>query len=65
MTFSLTEFNLKKKIYSIWAFHIDDHSESSSTYDMIIGYGRDLRRELSIIMTSRTRKSLGLLILFQ
>jgi hypothetical protein len=31
-----------------WAFHVDDRSESSSTYDMIIG--RDLLGELGIIM---------------
>jgi hypothetical protein len=35
VTFSLPEFNLKKQIS--WAFHVDDCSESSSTYDMIIG----------------------------
>jgi hypothetical protein len=28
------EFNLKKQIS--WAFHVDDRSESSSTYDMIL-----------------------------
>jgi hypothetical protein len=33
--FSLPEFNLNKQIS--WAFHVDDRSESSSTYDMIIG----------------------------
>jgi hypothetical protein len=31
---SLPEFNLKKQIS--WAFNVDDRSESSSTYDMII-----------------------------
>jgi hypothetical protein len=41
VTFSLPEFNLKKQIS--WAFHIDDRSESSSTYDMIMG--RDLLGE--------------------
>jgi hypothetical protein len=50
VTFSLTEFNLKKQIYSSWAFHVNDHSDSSSTYDMIIGQGRDLLEELGIIM---------------
>jgi hypothetical protein len=35
--FSLPEFNLKKQMCSSWAFHVDDRSESSSTYDMIIG----------------------------
>jgi hypothetical protein len=35
MTFSLPEFNLKKQIS--WVFHVDDRSESSSTYNMIIG----------------------------
>jgi hypothetical protein len=48
MTFSLPEFNLKKQICSSWTFHIDDHSESSRTYDMIMG--RDLLGELGIIM---------------
>jgi hypothetical protein len=33
----LPEFNLKKQIYSSWAFHINDRSESSIAYDMIIG----------------------------
>jgi hypothetical protein len=28
--------------YSTLAFHVDDHSESSSTYNMIIGQARDL-----------------------
>jgi hypothetical protein len=37
VTISHPEFNLKKQIYSSWAFHVDDRSESSSTYDMIIG----------------------------
>jgi hypothetical protein len=36
VTFSLPEFNLKKQMRSSWAFHVDDRSESSSTYDMII-----------------------------
>jgi hypothetical protein len=45
-TFSLPEFNLKKQIS--WAFHVDDRSESSSTYDMIMC--RDLLGELGIIM---------------
>jgi hypothetical protein len=35
VTFSLPVFNLKKQISG--AFHVDDRSESSSTYDMIIG----------------------------
>jgi hypothetical protein len=35
VTFSLSEFNLKKQIS--WACHMDDRSKSSSTYDMIIG----------------------------
>jgi hypothetical protein len=48
VTFSLPEFNLKKQMCSSWAFHVDDRSESSSTYDMIIG--RDLLGELGIIM---------------
>jgi hypothetical protein len=33
---------------SSWAFHVDDRSESSSTYDIILG--RDLLGELGIIM---------------
>jgi hypothetical protein len=37
VTFSPPEFNLKKQMRSSWAFHVDDRSESSSTYDMIIG----------------------------
>jgi hypothetical protein len=37
VTFSLQEFNLKKQMCASWAFHVDDRSESSSTYDMIIG----------------------------
>jgi hypothetical protein len=35
VAFSIPEFNLKKHIS--WAFHVDDRSESSITYDMIIG----------------------------
>jgi Aspartyl protease len=46
VTFSLPEFNLKKQIS--WVFHVDDRSESSSTYDMIIG--QDLLGELGIIL---------------
>jgi hypothetical protein len=48
VTFSLPEFNLKKQIS--WEFHVDDRSESSSTYDMIIG--RDLLGESGIIINS-------------
>jgi hypothetical protein len=36
VTFSLPEFNLKKQMFTSLAFHVDDRSESSSTYDMII-----------------------------
>jgi hypothetical protein len=25
----------QEKMYTSWAFHVDEHSESSSTYDMI------------------------------
>jgi hypothetical protein len=32
------------------SIYVDDRSESSSTYDMIIGQGRDLLGELGIIM---------------
>jgi hypothetical protein len=39
MIFSLPEYNLKKQMCSSWEFHVDDRSESSSTYDMIIGNG--------------------------
>jgi hypothetical protein len=48
VTFSPPEFNLKKQMCSSWAFDVDDRSESSSTYNMIIG--RDLLGELVIIM---------------
>jgi hypothetical protein len=47
-TFSLPEFNLKKQMCTSWAFHVDDCSESSSTYDIIMG--QDLLGELGIIM---------------
>jgi hypothetical protein len=36
VTFSLPEFNLKNQMCSSWAFHVDDRSESSSTYDITI-----------------------------
>jgi hypothetical protein len=36
VTFSLPEFNLKKQMCTSWAFHVDDRSESSNTYDMIM-----------------------------
>jgi hypothetical protein len=36
VTFSLPEFNLKKQMFAAWEFHVDERSESSSTYDMII-----------------------------
>jgi hypothetical protein len=38
VTFSLPGFILKKQMCSSWAFDVDDRSESSSTYDMIIGH---------------------------
>jgi hypothetical protein len=44
----IPEINLKKQMCSSWAFDVDDRSESSSTYNMIIG--RDLLGELGIIM---------------
>jgi hypothetical protein len=50
VTFSLPEFNLKKQMCTSWAFQVDDRSESSSTYVMIIGQGRDLLGELGILM---------------
>jgi hypothetical protein len=34
VAFPLPEFNLKKQMYSSWSFHVDDRSESSSTYDI-------------------------------
>jgi hypothetical protein len=37
-------------IYYAWAFRVDDRSESSSTYDVIIGKGRNFLGELGIIM---------------
>jgi hypothetical protein len=39
MVFSLTEFNLKKQMWSSCELHVDDRSDSSSTHDMIIGNG--------------------------
>jgi hypothetical protein len=48
VTFSLPELNLKKQICSSWAFHVDDRSDSSSTYDMIMS--QDLLGESGIIM---------------
>jgi xylose isomerase len=48
VTFSLPEFNLKKQIYLSLEFHMKNRSESSSTYDMIMG--RDILGELGIIM---------------
>jgi hypothetical protein len=50
VTFSLPEFNLKKQMFSSWAFHVDDLSESSSIYDTIIIKGRDLLGQSNIIM---------------
>jgi hypothetical protein len=35
---------------SSWEFHVNERSESSSTYDMIIVHGRDLIGQLGIIM---------------
>jgi hypothetical protein len=46
VTFSLSEFNLKKQIS--WVFHVDDLSESSSTYGMTIG--QDFLGELDILL---------------
>jgi hypothetical protein len=50
VTFSLPEFNVKKQLCSPWTFHVDDRSESSSTYDTIIYQKRGLPGELGIIM---------------
>jgi hypothetical protein len=49
VTFSLTDFNLKKNCSS-WAFHVDEDSESSSTYDMIIGNVARILGALGIII---------------
>jgi hypothetical protein len=46
----IPEFKLKKQMCSSWSFHVDDNSESSSTYDMIMGINRDFLGELGIIM---------------
>jgi hypothetical protein len=35
--FSVPDFDLKKQMCSCWAFHVDERSESSSKYDMMIG----------------------------
>jgi hypothetical protein len=35
---------------SSWAFHVNDRPESSSTFDIIIGQGRDLLGELGKII---------------
>jgi hypothetical protein len=48
VTFSPQDFNLKKQLCSSWAFHVDDRSESSSTYNMFMS--GDLLGELGIIM---------------
>jgi hypothetical protein len=53
VTFSLPEFNLKKQMCTSCAFHVDDRSESSSTYDMIMG--QDLLGESGIIMNFNAR----------
>jgi hypothetical protein len=45
---SPTLFNHKKQMCFSWAFHVDDRSESSSTYDGIMGL--DLLGESGIIM---------------
>jgi hypothetical protein len=50
VTFSLPEFNVKKRVYKSWAFHEDDRSESSSTYNMIMGQRRELLVGIGIIM---------------
>jgi hypothetical protein len=51
VTFSLPDFNLKTQIcYYYREFHVGNRSESSRTYDMIIGQGRDFLGELDIIM---------------
>jgi hypothetical protein len=37
VTISLRDFNLKEQMRSSWAFHVDDRSDLSITYAMIIG----------------------------
>jgi hypothetical protein len=54
VTFSLPEFNLNKQMCYSWSFHVDDRSESSSTYDIIMG--QDLLGELGIIMNFNDHK---------
>jgi hypothetical protein len=62
---SFPGFNIKKQMNSSWAFHEDFRSDSSSTYDMIIG--QDLLGESGIIMNfiSTTIRLPGILTLFQ
>jgi hypothetical protein len=62
VTFLLPEFNLKKQMCYSWAFHVDDRSESSSKYDMIMG--RDLLGELDIIINLNDKVVIGILTLF-
>jgi hypothetical protein len=50
VTFSLPEFKIKKNLRSFWAFHVDERSESSRTYDMIIDQGGNIFQVLGIIM---------------
>jgi hypothetical protein len=50
VTISFSEFNLKKQVCTSWGFHADERSESSNTYDVINGQGRDLLGEIGIIM---------------
>jgi hypothetical protein len=50
MTSLPPEFNIKKQMYSFWVIHVDDYCESSRTYDILISHGRDLLRELTIII---------------
>jgi xylose isomerase len=54
VTFSLPEFYLKKQMYTSWAFHVHDRSESSSTYEMIMN--QDLLGKLGNIMNFNDHK---------
>jgi hypothetical protein len=50
VTFLLPEFSLKKHMCSSLESYVDDHSESSNTYGMIINQERALVEGLGIIM---------------
>jgi hypothetical protein len=56
LTFLLLEINLKKQIYPSWSFHVDECSESLSTYDMIISRDQYLLGESGIIINFNDQK---------